>query len=124
MTWLLIHSYLTLLWVDLRLRLTGLNRLHQWVKRQMVRSPKGCGGSVETLCRAVELASVFYFKRVMCLQRSAATTAILRRHGWKAEMVIGAQLSPFKSHAWVEVDHAVVNDKPYIVDIYQVLDRC
>ncbi len=39
-------------------------------------------------------------------------------------MVIGAQLLPFHSHAWVEVDGQVVNDKPYIAEIFQVLERC
>jgi hypothetical protein len=39
-------------------------------------------------------------------------------------MVIGAQVLPFKSHAWVEVDGRVVNDKPYIPEIYRVLERC
>jgi len=48
----------------------------------------------------------------------------LRRHGLRAEMVIGAQMLPFKSHAWVEVGGIVVNDKPYIREIYQVLERC
>jgi len=61
---------------------------------------------------------------VLCLQRSAATTMLLRRHGAAAEMVIGAQVLPFKSHAWVEVDRVIVNDKPYIKEIYQELERC
>jgi hypothetical protein len=61
---------------------------------------------------------------VLCLQRSAATIILLRRHGWQAEMVIGAQLLPFQSHAWVEIGGNVVNDKPYINQIFQVLDRC
>jgi hypothetical protein len=39
-------------------------------------------------------------------------------------MVLGAQMLPFKSHAWVEVDGIVVNDKPYMLEIYQVLERC
>jgi hypothetical protein len=30
---------------------------------------------------------------------------------------------PFRSHAWVEIDGVVVNDKPYMLDIYQILDR-
>jgi hypothetical protein len=72
----------------------------------------------------MDLACVFYFKRVLCLQRSAATTVLLRRHGWNAEMVIGVQLMPFQSHAWVEVQSRVVNDKPYVTEIFQVLDRC
>jgi hypothetical protein len=39
-------------------------------------------------------------------------------------MVIGAQLLPFLSHAWVEIEGCVVNDKPYIPEIFQVLERC
>jgi hypothetical protein len=39
-------------------------------------------------------------------------------------MVIGAQLMPFRAHAWVEVDGRVVNDKPYAAEVYTVLDRC
>jgi hypothetical protein len=72
----------------------------------------------------MDLACVFYPKSVLCLQRSAATTLLLRRHGIRAELVIGAQMLPFKSHAWVEVEGTVVNDKPYMREIYQVLERC
>jgi len=80
--------------------------------------------SVQEVCRAIDLACVFYFKRILCLQRSAATTLLLSRYSHHAELVIGAQILPFKSHAWVEVNGAIVNDKPYMLDIYQVLDRC
>lgn len=80
--------------------------------------------SVEQLCHAADLACIFYFKQVLCLQRSAATTLLLRRHGWNAEMVIGAQLLPYRSHAWCELNGTVVNDKPYISEIYAVLERC
>jgi len=72
----------------------------------------------------MDLACVFYFKRALCLQRSAATALLLKRFGWSAELVIGAQLLPFESHAWVEIDRRVVNDKPYITEIYQELERC
>jgi len=30
----------------------------------------------------------------------------------------------FKAHAWMEVDDRVVNDKPYVREIYTVLDVC
>jgi hypothetical protein len=72
----------------------------------------------------MDLACVLYFKRVFCLQRSSATTILLRRYGWRAEMVTGAQISPFEFHAWTEVNHLIVNDKPYLHEIYQVLERC
>lgn len=79
---------------------------------------------MEGLCHAIDLACVFYFKPVFCLQRSAATALLLRHFGYQAEMVIGAQMVPFRSHAWVEIDGVVVNDKPYMLEIYQVLERC
>jgi hypothetical protein len=72
----------------------------------------------------MDLACVFYFKRVRCLQRSAAVTILLRRYGWRAEMVTGAQILPYEFHAWVEIDVVVANDKPYMHEIYQVLERC
>jgi hypothetical protein len=78
----------------------------------------------ERVSSAVNLAVIWYWKEVLCLQRSAATTCLLRRHGIAAEMVIGAQSLPFKAHAWVEVDGSVVNDKPYVPEMYHVLDRC
>jgi hypothetical protein len=72
----------------------------------------------------MDYACVFYFKCVACLQRSAATTLLLRRHGFGAELVIGAKLLPFCSHAWVEFEGTVINDKPYMHAIYKVLERC
>jgi hypothetical protein len=39
-------------------------------------------------------------------------------------MVTGAQIVPYEFHAWVEIEGAVINDKPYMHEIYQVLERC
>lgn len=78
----------------------------------------------EQICAAVDRASIWYWKPVLCLQRSAADACLLKRHGVSAQMVLGAQQVPFRAHAWVEVSGRVVNDKQYIHDIYSVLDRC
>jgi hypothetical protein len=78
----------------------------------------------ETLCSAVDMACIWYPKEVLCLQRSAATACLLRKYGIPAQMIIGAQRMPFKAHAWVEVNGDVVNDKPYMPEMYVVLDRC
>jgi hypothetical protein len=103
----------------------GFPALHRRVGQARVRlnevNPMAHAAQIN---HAVDLACVFYPKRVLCLQRSAATALLLRRHGIHAELVIGAQMMPFKSHAWVEVDGVVANDKPYLHDIYQVLERC
>jgi hypothetical protein len=79
---------------------------------------------IERVCSAVDLACIWYWKEVLCLQRSAATACLLRKHGVSAELVIGAQQMPFKAHAWVEVQGRVVNDKPYTPEMYLVMDRC
>jgi hypothetical protein len=122
---LVFESWLLLLYFEFVMYFQGFKRVHDIVRRQKV-CPIAMGHNPPSaeLCRAIDLACVFYFKTVLCLQRSAATSLLLRRHGWGAEMVIGAQVLPFKSHAWVELSGAVVNDKPYMLDIYRVLDRC
>jgi hypothetical protein len=124
MNLLVFESWMLLLYFDLLSHFRGFKLLHQIVRNQRVQTTSSAGLTTAALCRAVDLASVFYFKQVFCLQRSAVATVLLRRRGWRAEMVIGAQMLPFKSHAWVEIDGNVVNDKPYMTDIYCVLERC
>lgn len=62
------------------------------------------------ICSAVSVATCFYFKPVLCLERSAVTVTLLRKHGVKARLVIGYQQEPFFCHAWAEVEQRVVND--------------
>jgi Transglutaminase-like superfamily len=122
---LLLESWWLLLRCELVLRFRGFAALHELVRRQPTSiHSRPLSAAVEDLSRGADLACVFYFKHVMCLQRSAATTLLLRRHGWKAEMVIGAQILSFRSHAWVEVEGRIVNDKPYMTEIYRTIERC
>jgi hypothetical protein len=120
----LFESYALLIRLEIFLCFRNLQSLHELVRAARVRGrAKNIGPIVRDVCHAIDLACVFYPKRVLCLQRSVATTLLLRSSGVRAEMVIGAQLLPFRSHAWVEVDGIVVNDKPYMPEIYQPLDR-
>lgn len=122
---LVLESWLLLIRFEWIMRVGRFQALWRVVEQEPVRSitllqqiPK------EDLCRGIDYACVFYFKRVQCLQRSAATALLLRRHGFNAELLIGAKLLPFRSHAWVEINGHVINDKPYMHAIYQVLERC
>jgi len=81
-------------------------------------------GTVESICEALDLASIWYWKPILCLQRSAVLTCVLRNQGVSAQMVIGAHNFPFKAHAWVEVAEQVVGDKPYMREMYSVLEVC
>lgn len=120
-----IESWLLLFRFEIIMRLCSSAVLRRTVQNEPIRHTAiPCSIRHEELSHAVDLACVFYFKRVRCLQRSAATTILLRRYGWEAKMVTGACILPDEFHAWVEVDDLVVNDRPYMNEIYQVLERC
>jgi hypothetical protein len=121
---LIFESWIWLIYFDFLMRFYSFEAVHTAVVGQQVFPSHRQQTSEGEICHAIDLACVFYFKKILCLQRSAATTVLLRRHGWNAQMVLGAQLMPFQSHAWVEIENRVVNDKPYVTEMFQVLERC
>lgn len=124
MSFLRLKSYLLLIYFDLYLARGNFEALYERVRRFPVRRITPPEDAVGRICSAMDMACIWYWKEALCLQRSAATTCLLRRYGVPAQLVIGAQQLPFKAHAWVEVDGRVVNDKPYMHEMYAVLDRC
>ena len=121
---LFVECYFLLIRMSILLRRGNMEALHTSVRSQRVLKSTAHRKDPVALCRAMDVASVFFPTTVRCLQRSAATTILLRKHGIQSEMVIGIQLVPLKSHAWVEVGGRVINDKPRIQLLYQQLDRC
>jgi hypothetical protein len=109
---------------DLYLARGNFKTLYEKVRNYPVAKETPAADTVERICYAVDLACIWYWKEVLCLQRSAATACLLKKHGVPAQLVIGVQQMPFKAHAWVEVEGQVVNDKPYMSEMYAVLDRC
>jgi hypothetical protein len=124
MRFLEFQAYMRLIQFDLFLARGDFSALYEAVRRCRIQPRAASQGTVERVCMAIDLACIWYWKEALCLQRSAATACLLRRYGVAAEMVLGAQRLPFKAHAWVEVGGSVVNDKPYVREIYGVLDRC
>jgi Transglutaminase-like superfamily len=124
MRFLKLRAYAKLILFDRFLYHEDFESLYTKVRNYPVRNKRADPMSIEQICYSVDFATIWYWKQVQCLQRSAATACLLREHGVPAEMVIGAQQLPFKAHAWVEVDGQVVNDKPYMREMYAVLDRC
>ncbi len=93
---------------DVILWLRGSGCILRRLQRQSARL-KSAGPELEqAICDAVLLATCFYFKPVLCLQRAVCTVRLLRKHGVNARLVIGYLPSPFFSHAWVEVNGRVV----------------
>ena len=121
---LVLQAFIKLIRFDLYVSRGTFAALRQKVRNCAVEMNAASPGDVERICSAVDLACVWYWKKVLCLQRSATTACMLKRHGVPAQMVIGAQQVPFRAHAWVEVAGRVVSDKPYTPEMYAVLDRC
>ncbi len=121
---LILQALLQILRFEYFITRQDLASLHQKVRDCAPSCATPDTEAVTRICRAMDCACAWYPKRVLCLQRSAATTCLLRRHGVTASLAIGARQLPFRAHAWVEVSGVVVNDKPYMPEVYAVLDRC
>lgn len=98
-------------------------KAYQFVRRCKRASRTPQSNEVERVVWAVEEACVWYYKRAFCLQRSAVCTWMLRRRGISAQLVVGFRPVPIDSHAWVEVEGKVVNDRPQYQKFFRVLDR-
>jgi hypothetical protein len=94
--------------------------VRRWPKAQRAPLPE----ATRLVHRAVAYACVWYPKRVLCLQRSAVVTCLLRGCGVPAEMVMGAQAIPFKAHAWTEVEGRPIHEPTDVRKIYLVWERC
>lgn len=120
---LAVRAYLRLIYVDLCL-MGDFSALYDRVRGYPISEVAPSDASIEEVCAAVDMACIWYWKEVPCLQRSVVAALLLRAHGVPARMVIGVQQMPFRAHAWVEVEGRVVNDKAYMREMYAVLDCC
>lgn len=122
-TKLILGAYRELLVAEFPIRRGGFAAIHRTIA-EFQRRPAVKEHEPEAICRAVDTACVFYFKEVLCLQRSAVAVRLLRKHGIAAQLVTGVQQWPFRAHAWTEVAGRVVNDKPHVTAAFAVIDRC
>jgi Transglutaminase-like superfamily len=98
-------------------------RMHRFVTTYKIFQRAPSVQVVDQVARAVDHARAWYPKRVLCLQRSAVTTCLLRRCGVPAKMVIGAQNLPFKAHAWTEVNGRAINERRDVQRLYAIWER-
>jgi hypothetical protein len=125
MPFLMLHAYTGLIAIERYLQRRDFAALHQYV-REFPLSRRRPDASITTqrVSAAVDMACIWYWKQVLCLQRSAATACLLKAYGISAQLVIGVRSVPFQAHAWVEVNGEIVNDRPYLRESYAVLERC
>lgn len=110
--WLVLKALYELARYEAIIRLRGSGRILRELRRQSIPAEPISHELERAICDAVLLATCFYWKPALCLQRSVCTVRLLRRHGIFARLVIGYRPSPFFSHAWVEVEGRVVYGSP------------
>ncbi len=110
--WLIFRALYEIARYEVIVALLGSGHILSQLKRQSIAAKPTSRESEQAICDAVLLATCFYWKPVLCLQRSVCTVRLLRRHGIVARLVIGYRPSPFFSHAWVEVDGRVAYGSP------------
>jgi hypothetical protein len=123
MTLLVLCAFKELMFYDVLTKLGGFKRVRSYVLRTDRKELDAPPETVRRVVDAVDIASVFYFKRVMCLHRSFAAVRLMRKSGVKAELIIASRPMPFVSHAWVEVDNLIVNDRTGYQRRLHVLER-
>ncbi|MCU1302683.1 MAG: hypothetical protein JWQ87_2967 [Candidatus Sulfotelmatobacter sp.] len=124
-SWILVlHAYLLLIRFDFYITTANLQGLLIRVGKRPPTRKNSQRSSIERIIAAMDLACIFYWKEVRCLQRAAAMTCLMRIHGTGAELVIGAQMMPLKAHAWVEIDREVVGERSQLPTHLAILDRC
>jgi hypothetical protein len=106
--WLLFSALLEIVRYEVIVWSRGTGPILSQLKRQSIAAEPTAQELEQLICDAVLLATCFYWKPVLCLQRAACTARLLRRYGIVARLVIGYRRFPFFSHAWVEVDGRVV----------------
>ncbi|SRR5581483_7308167 len=121
---LFLRAYSKLVRFDRYLARRDFAGLYHEVRTAQCMQKSADTNALNRICHTVDLACIWYWKEVLCLQRSATTTCLLRNLGIPACMILGVQQTPFRAHAWVEAGGRVINDRPYIRDLYKVIDIC
>jgi hypothetical protein len=124
MRFLGLQAFWKLIYFDSCLAREDFAALYERVRSHPLATRSDTPETTARVCAAVDMACIWYWKEVLCLQRSAAAACLLKQYGVPAQMMIGAQQMPFKAHAWVEVAGHVVNDKPYMREMYAVIESC
>ena len=119
-----LEAYLRLIGHDAFMSRHDLAALHKQIRDFPRRPATMCGQETELVCSALDAACAIYPRQVLCLQRSTVLVKMLRRRGAPAHMIIGAQKLPFKAHAWVEIDGAIIGDRLASRERFLVLEVC
>ena len=104
---------LTLVRIDIHLRLFGLSRTIEWAYSFPVHGRSAdCDATILRARKATTWAAALLPGRHHCLEQAICVFLALRRGGCDAELKLAVRGYPFLAHAWVESNGVVANDIP------------
>ena len=106
--WLVLKAFYEIVRYEASVRWRGFGWVLMHLRRQPIAQKPAIAEFERAICDAVLLATCFYWKPVLCLQRAVCTVRLLKKYGISARLAIGYRPAPFFSHAWVEVNGRVV----------------
>ncbi len=119
---MILRALRCLLYWDWSVRVRSFDRVCEMVRQYPIRKDVSHQLEIAQIANALASVSIWYFKRVLCYQRSCCLVWMLRDAGIAANLVIGAQQWPPRTHAWVTVGDEVVGDLPHRVKGFDVIE--
>ena len=93
-----------------------------WDAVRLVKLREAPRGSPFLLGARVELLTSRWVGEDACLVQALATIALLRYYGHRGDLVLGVKVSPFRAHAWVELEGVCVvggRERPGFVPLWR-----
>ena len=128
---LILRAMLVLPLTGTGLRIFGFRRCKAWIEQFPIHESSPCAGEqdvqlafAERAVRAIRSAELHGLATPNCLERSLVLWWLLRRHGIRGELRIGARKSGMllEAHAWVELAGKVLNDHNEVDKHYSRFD--
>ena len=126
---LLLSAMFLLPLTGLSLRMFGLRRTHDWMRR-LTKSDVGivpdgyAGDEARSVARMVAIAGRRMPYRVTCLREALVLWWLLSRRGIRAQLILGVGRpdNVFAAHAWVECQGIVLNDDDSVRENFVPVD--
>lgn len=96
------------LWLIRTKKIEDIRRILQ--QRKMNCAESWTIDEAEKAAEQMDKLNRFFFIRIACLERSLALSLLATSCGKKVDWIVGVKLSPFASHAWIEVEGKPVKE--------------
>ena len=113
----IIRAFLMLVKIHKSIKRDGMKGILNLIKKYSLNKKlfHPTQSSIQSLSSSLDIATMIYPKKTVCLQWAAAFVLLALQKGWDIQLHIGVQTNPFYAHAWAQTASGfVVNDDPQV----------